>query len=199
MSPIDPKLELQKLIDETTSVLGSTDQTYIQFLQLMNKTGRLMMPHRLMPGLLIIFKYEPISESFISRNTYYDKFPLVLVTNSYKGGFEGVNIHFLDLEYRKFLFDALMRDLPKIRGSEDWKTRLLVDYDRLDARRKFRFFKPCYRKYLWKGVERRPVVVPFDLWEDMMESHSMKFQNAKPVTVFRKSRQAITRNSIRGK
>jgi len=199
MNTTDLKLELQKLMDETTTVLGSTDQTYIQFLQLLNKTNKLIMPQRLLPGLLIFFKYEPINESFIYKNTYYDKFPLVIITNSYKGGFEGVNIHFLDLEYREFLFDALMRDLPQIRGNEDWKTRLLVDYDRLDARRKLRFFKPCYRKYLWKGVKRRPFVIPFNLWEDMMKSNSMKFENAKPVTVFRKSRQSITRNSIRGK
>lgn len=199
MNTVNPKLELQKLLDETTTVLGSTDQTYIQFLHLMNKTGKLIMPSRLMPGLLIFFKYKPISESFISKNTYYDRFPLVLITNSYRGGFEGVNIHFLDLEYRKFLFDELINNLPQIIGNEDWKTRLLVNYDRLDSRRNFRFFKPCYRKYMWKGMEKRPVMIPFDLWEEMVISNSMNFKNAKPVTVFRKSRQEINRNFIRGK
>jgi hypothetical protein len=165
----------------------------------MNKTGKLIMPSRLMPGLLIFFKYKPISESFISKNTYYDRFPLVLITNSYRGGFEGVNIHFLDLQYRKFLFDELINNLPQIIGNEDWKTRLLVNYDRLDSRRNFRFFKPCYRKYMWKGMEKRPVMIPFDLWEEMVISNSMNFKNAKPVTVFRKSRQEINRNFIRGK
>jgi len=199
MTSIDSKLELQKIIDETTSVIGSTNQTYIKFLQLMNKTNRLMMPNRLIPGVFVIFKYMPTNESFISSNTYYDTFPLVLVTKSYKQGFAGINIHFLDLEYREFLFQNLIKYLPQIRVSEDWKTRLLVSYDHLDARSNFRFFKTCYRKYLWKGIKKRPIVVPFDLWEDMMKSNTMNFKNAKPTTVFRKSRKAITRNFIKGK
>jgi hypothetical protein len=88
------------------------------------------MPNRLFQGQIIFFKYKPQSESFISRDTYYDQYPLVLITDVYRGGFEGVNLHFVDMDNRKFLFDAIMRGLPTIKAGEVWRTRLLVDYDR---------------------------------------------------------------------
>lgn len=187
------KTELQELLNETTSILGGTDQTYIQFLQLLNKAGKFSMPNRLFQGQMVFFKYAPQSESFISRNTYYDQYPLVLITDVYRGGFEGVNLHFVDTANRKFLFDAIMRGLPTIKAGETWRTRLMVDYDRLDARRQFKFFRPCYRRYSWKGMRRRPVVVPFDLWEEMVMSNSSRMKNARPVTVYRNTYQQIVK------
>jgi hypothetical protein len=187
------KTDLQELLKETTVALGGTDQTYIQFVQMLNDYDQLSIPNRLLPGCLVFFKYKPISESFISRNTYYDSFPLVLITDVYRGGFEGVNLHFIAPQYRKALFDAVMRGLPTIKANEEWRTRLRVDYDRLEARRIFKYYKPCYRRYLWKGMKRRPALVPFQLWEDMVNGNSYKFVGAKPVTVYRDSRNAVIR------
>lgn len=177
--------DLAALIEETTSMLGGTDQTYIQFVKMLQRAGQLSIPSRLMDGQMVFFKYEPMSESFISRDTYYDKFPLVLITDVYRGGFEGVNLHFVQPDLRKFLFDAIMRGLPTVKANDEWRTRLQVDYDRLNARRQFRFFKQCYRRYSWKGMKRRPVIVPFQLWEQMVEANISRFSGARPVTVYR--------------
>jgi len=191
MKPSDPKTELLALIEETTTALGATDQLYIRFLQMVQQDQKLSLPTRLFQGQLIFFKYKPVSKSHISRNTYYDSFPLVLVTNVYRGGFEGVNLHFLGDDFRKYLFDSVMRDLPTIKGSQEWRSRLLIDYDRLAARKKFRFFKPCYRSYLWKGMKRRPVVVPFDMWEEMVNHSVGRFREAKPEIVYIHTRKKI--------
>ena len=190
------KSDLQELLNETTVALGGTDQTYIQFVKMLNDYDQLSIPSRLLPGCLVFFKYKPISESFISRNTYYDSFPLVLITDVYRGGFEGVNLHFIAPQYRKALFDAVMRGLPTVKANDEWRTRLRVDYDRLEARRIFKYYKPCYRRYLWKGMKRRPVLVPFGLWEDMVNGNSYKFVGAKPVTVYRDSRNAVIRGGL---
>ena len=187
----DISQELQVLLEETTAALGATDQTYIQFLKLMQDNSRLSISSRLFQGQMIFFKYDPVSQSFISRNTYYDRFPLVLFTDVYRGGFEGINLHFIHPDYRKFLFDTIMRDLPVVKASVEWRNRVLVDYDRLKARRQFKFFRPCYRRYSWKGMMRRPVIVPFDLWEQMVEGNTFRFVNAKPVTVYRDSKEQV--------
>ena len=187
----DISQELQVLLEETTAALGATDQTYIQFLKLMQDNSRLSIPSRLFQGQMIFFKYDPVSQSFISRNTYYDRFPLVLITDVYRGGFEGINLHFIHPDYRKFPFDTIMRDLPVVKASVEWRNRVLVDYDRLKARRQFNFFRPCYRRYSWKGMMRRPVIVPFDLWEQMVEGNTFRFVNAKPVTVYRDSKEQV--------
>ena len=183
MKPSDEKSDLLALIEETTTALGATEQLYIRFLQMVQQDGKLSIPNRLFPGQLVFFKYKPVSQSPVSRNTYYDSFPLVLVTDVYRGGFDGVNLHFLGNDFRKYLFDSVMRDLPTIKGSQEWRSRILVDYDKLSARKKFRFFKPCYRSYRWKGMKRRPVVVQFDMWEEMVNHTVGRFREAKPATV----------------
>lgn len=185
MNTDEMKQELALLLQETTIALGGTDQTYIKFLQMLNEAKKLSIPSRLYQGQLVFFKYDPQSKSFVSGNKYYDKYPLVLITDVYRGGFEGVNVHYVDPIRRSMLFDVLMRNLPVIKASEEWRNRIRVDYDRLNSRRQLKFFKPCYKKYLWKGMRRRPVVVPFELWEDMINSNTMKFEMSKPITVFR--------------
>jgi len=187
MTPDEIKKDLQALIEETTAAIGGTEQTYIKFLQLLQKTGQLSVPTRLINGQMVFFKYKPT----ILKNTYYDRFPLVLITNVYQGGFDGVNVHFIDEKFRMFLFDAIMREIPTIKTSEEWKTRLMINYNILLAKKKLRYFKPCYRRYRWKGTERRPVVVPFNLWEDMVASNTSRFVNAKQTTVYLQSRRKI--------
>lgn len=191
MTPDQMKQELTLLLEETTAVLGGTDQTYIRFLQLVNAAGKFSMPNRLFQGQLVFFKYAPQSEAFIKSNKYYDKYPLVLVTEVYRGGFEGVNVHYLDPVHRSAMFDVIMRKLPTISASEQWRTRLRIDYDRLKARRQFKFFKPCYKKYLWSGMKRRPVVVPYEIWEEMMGANISRFEKARPITVFRNSYKSV--------
>jgi hypothetical protein len=187
MTPDNIKNELKEILEETTTVLGGTDQTYIEFLKLMNAANKLSIPTRVFQGQLVFFKYKPQNETFKERNTYYDKYPLVLVTETYRGGFSGVNVHYIDPIHRQFLFDVIMRGLPAIRASEEWRTRLRVSYDRLKARRQFKFFRPCYRAYSWKGMKRRPIVVPFELWEEMVQSNTMRIEKARPITIFRDS------------
>lgn len=191
MNPEILKRELQELLEETTTILGGTDQTYIEFLKLMNSARKLSVPTRVIQGQLVFFKYKPQNETFKDRNTYYDKYPLVLITETRRGGFSGINVHYIDPIHRQFLFDVIMRGLPAIRASEKWRTRLIVNYDRLKAQRKFKFFRPCYRAYTWKGMQRRPVVIPFELWEDMVSSNTMRIEKARPVTVFRDSYKAV--------
>ena len=53
MTPDEIKEDLQTLIEETTAAIGGTDQTYIQFVKLMQQAGQLSMPNRLMMGQMV--------------------------------------------------------------------------------------------------------------------------------------------------
>lgn len=189
MTPEEMKEELQFLLEETTSALGGTDKTYVELLLMLNEAGTLHVPKTMYPGYLVFFKYKPQSESFIRRNTYYDRFPLVMVTEVYKGGFAGVNLHYLDPIHRYMFYDAISTGLPTINMDQNWKRRLRIDYYRLKSRKKFKFFKPCYKRYLWKGMSRQPVVIPFQIWEDMVMSNTMNFKGAKLIEVFKDTYQ----------
>ena len=189
----DIRQQIQQVLEETTFALGATDQTYIGLLQKLNEEDMFMLPNRLMQGQLVFFKYKPQSILYETTNTYYDKYPLVLITETGRGWFEWVNLHFVHPMFREMLFDSLMRTLPIIRANEQWKNRLKVDYDRLKARRAFKHFRPCYRRYLWKSTKRRPVLIPFEAWEDMINGRTFRFVNARPTTVYRKSKQQVLR------
>lgn len=196
MSTTDKQIqELNALIEETATSLGATDQTYIGILRMLNKNGKLSLPSRVLRGQLLFFKYKPISESFISQNKYYDAYPLVLVTDAYRGGFEGINLHYIEGDERMFLFENILKSMPTLKANEEWRTRVSVDYDKLNASRKFRYYKPCYKRYLWDGLKRRPVVIPFEYWKTMVASETSRFAKSKPVTVQRESRKSV----IRGK
>jgi len=195
MTESELKAELQTLIEETTSALGATDQTYIRFLKILQKDDKLSVPNRVVQGQLLFFKYAPVSESFLASDKYYDKYPLVMVTEVYRGGFEGINLHFLDLKHRQFLFDSIMRNLPVVKSQEEWRNRIRIDYDRLTASKRYKFFRPCYRRYLWKGMKKRPAVVPFELWEDMIQAELSRFIHARAPSIYRESNT----KAIRGK
>ena len=187
--------DLHALVEETTTALGATDQTYIQLLSLLQKNKKLSMPSRLLIGQMVFFKYKPVSESFISGNRYYDAYPLVMLTNVYRGGFEGINLHYLEAKERTFLFDSIMRSVPTLKANEKWRTRILIDYDKLNASRKFRFFEPCYKRYLWDGIKRRPVVIPYDFWNEMVQTNTSRFAKARPHTVHRESQRRVIRGN----
>jgi hypothetical protein len=185
--------ELTALIEETATSLGATDQTYIGILRMLNKHGKLSLPSRVLRGQLLFFKYKPISESFISSNKYYDAYPLVLVTDAYRGGFEGINLHYIDKDDRMFLFENIMKSMPTMKANEQWRTRISVDYDKLNASKKFRYYKPCYKRYLWDGLKRRPVVIPFEYWKTIVESETSRFAKSRSVTVHREARKSVIR------
>ena len=189
----DPSDELQQLIEETTTALGATDQTYIRLLKLFQTEGKLSIPSRVFNGQLVFFKYKPISESFISRNTYYDLYPMVLICDVTKEGFEGINLHYLHPQYRMFLFQQIMKRLPVLKAGEEWRNRLSVDYDKLNSHRSMKFFRACYRRYLWKGMKRRPTILPYEMWEQLVEAETSRFVGARPVTVYRDSYHNVIR------
>jgi len=193
MTPDEMKQELEILLEETTTALGSTDQTYVHLLHMLNKASKLSIPSRLYQGQLVFFKYKPQSKQYVNGNKYYDKYPLVMVTETRKGGFYGLNLHFLQPNLRRFLFEAIVDDLPTIKATEEWRTRVKINYDRLVARRQFRFFEPCYRQYNWKSMRRRPVVIPFEIWEEMVMSNTGRIERAKPITVYRESYNQVIR------
>jgi hypothetical protein len=189
----DPSEELQALIEETTTALGATDQTYIRLIRLFRDEGKLSIPSRVFSGQMVFFKYKPVSESFISRNTYYDLYPMVLICDVTREGFEGVNLHYLSPKYRTFLFEQITKRSPVLKAGDEWRNRLLIDYSRLKAQRSMKFFRACYRRYVWDGMKRRPVVLPYQLWDQLVAAETSRFVRARPVTVYRDSYHKVIR------
>ena len=176
--------ELEKILEDTTSELGGTDQSYVGLLRFFQSNKTLLVPPRLLPGQLVFFTYKPISESFRKRGGHYDSYPLVVVTKSGRDGFEGVNLHFLSPKWREFLFAQMMENLATIpnKEREDWRTRFVLKENTLPSSARFKLYKPCFRRYLWEGVKRRPVIIPFDFWSDIVQAKLEGFKSTETGT-----------------
>ena len=191
ITPDQPK-ELKELLEETVAGLGGTDQSYIQLLKYLNNIGELKTPTRLMVGQIIFFKYKPTDERFLNSSKAYDVFPLVIVTKVRKDGFEGLNLHYISQKWRRQLFDAIETSMPMRKSANKSMTRLGISYERLDGPRKFKFFRPCYRRYVVEGLRKRPIQIPMEFWDVLIDVDLALFVKGRKMAIRRSSYNSLS-------
>jgi len=120
---------------------------------------------------------------------YFDRFPLVFPFKTVQGGFYGLNMHYIPLTYRAVLMDALY-DIANNRKYDE-TTRLKLSYDVLDKAAKFRFFKPCVKRYLTGQMRSKFLYVYPSEWDIALFLPLERFQGARKTTVFADSRKQI--------
>jgi len=179
--------ELKSLLEETVAGLGGTDLSYTQLLHYLSNNNELQMPSRFLPGQMVFFKYKPQTDRFLGSNSAYDVFPLVVITEVYKDGFEGINLHFISRRWRRELFNAIEQFLPVRRMGDPSLTRLGATYRRIKGPKKFKFFKPCYRRYVRGGFRRRPILIPSEFWDVLVDVDLALFVKGRKMGVRRMS------------
>lgn len=123
------------------------------------KDDRLEQTDRTVWGNMYMYFYDPKMKKELP---YYDRFPLTIMVEPAKGGFYGLNLHYLNYNVRAKFLDALMETAPQ--NITD-KTRLRMRYDLLAKTRKYKEFKPCFKHYLSSHVQSRFARVPMSEWE----------------------------------
>jgi hypothetical protein len=98
-------------------------------------------------GSMYMFMYDPKNKSTLP---YYDKFPLVFPINFYSDGFLGINLHYIPPEIRAVLMDRLYSTINNDSISENTKVQL--NYEMLTGASRFKYFKPCVKRYLYSHV-----------------------------------------------
>jgi len=111
-------------------------------------------------GSMYMFMYDPKNKSTLP---YYDKFPLVFPINFYSDGFLGINLHYIPPEIRAVLMDRLYSTINNDSISENTKVQL--NYEMLTGASRFKYFKPCVKRYLYShAVSGFKYVSPLD-WD----------------------------------
>lgn len=119
---------------------------------------------------------------------YYDRFPLIITLDRQPTHFTGLNLHYLAPRMRvEFLnrIDEFMSD-----RNMDENTKFRLKYEVLDGIRRLRFFKPCFKQYLYSNVQSKIVEVPIDKWELISMLPSQMF-TVNANTVYSDSRKII--------
>ena len=133
-------------------------------------------------GKMYLFHYDPKGRKDLP---YYDTFPLILLTGIHKGGFTGLNLHYLPPEPRLILLSNLTQKSVYLDGKLE---RLNIKYDNLKGVQEFAFFEPCFKQYLKSNIRSEIKLIPPEDWA---------YAAALPIEAFvKKSKQQVWKESM---
>ena len=137
-------------------------------------------------GRMYMYFYDPKTKDTLP---YYDRFPLIIMLKKERGGFTGLNLHYLPPVLRAKFFDNLTEFTNNKKYDESTRFRLMYSF--LKNSSKLELLKPCFKKYLTSQVESRITEVPATEWEVALFLPTDKFVKNSRTTVWRKSRAMI--------
>ncbi len=133
-------------------------------------------------GNMYMYFYDPKHKKTLP---YYDRFPLTIMVQPMKGGFQGLNLHYLRPDIRAKFLDELMGLAP---GTLNNNTRLTkLRYDLLQSTRKYKEFRPCFKSYLTSQINSRLVRVPITDWQIAIFLPTEQFRKSGKANVWKES------------
>ena len=141
---------------------------------------------RFLLGNMYLFAYDPKHKETLP---YYDRFPLIFPINKAKGGFLGINLHYLPPPFRAKLMDELYTVMNNKAFNDT--TRLTAKYKILNSTTKFKAFKPCIKHYLNAQVRSKPAYINPTEWDVALFLPTQKFVGATATQVYADSRKII--------
>ena len=150
------------------------------------KSDKERLTSKVMVGRMYHFFYDPKHKKTLP---YYDRFPLIFPFKRVRGGFLGINLHYLPLRLRAKLMDELYGLRRDNRFDEN--TRLRLSYNVLNGASKYKYFKPCVKHYLTPHVKSRFLEVYAAEWDIALFLPTERFVGAGKSTVHTDSRKMI--------
>lgn len=160
--------------------LGKVSESNI----LRDSTERLK--NRTAVGRMYFFMYDAKHKDTLP---YYDKFPLIFPVDRTPDGFTGINFHYLPLQLRAQLMDALYDITNNDRYDET--TKLKMSYNVLKGAQKFKLFKPTFKRYLTSQVRSRFVQIEPAEWDIALFLQTEQFIGASKTKVWADSKKII--------
>jgi len=137
-------------------------------------------------GQMYMFFYDPKHRQTLP---YYDAFPLTIMVGPAKGGFYGLNLHYLHPTLRAKLMDGLLDTVNNKRYDET--TKFKINYQMLNSIKNLKYYKPCFKHYLSAHIESTVTMVESPEWEIAMYLPSEQFRKMNARKVWAESRRSI--------
>jgi len=138
------------------------------------------------PGLMYLFGYDPKLKETLP---YYDKFPLIFPFEDQGESFLGMNLHYLPHIYRARLMDLLYELASDTKFND--KTKIRMSYNLLNSAARYKYFKPCVKRYLHSHVTTRFLLIPSNEWDAALFLPLERFAKNTKGNVYRESREFI--------
>ena len=137
-------------------------------------------------GSMYMFQYDAKHKTTLP---YWDRLPLIFPFEMVKGGFLGINLHYLPLSVRAMLMDGLYE--LKTDDRYDHVTRLNLNYKVLKSASRLRWGKPCVKRYLTSHVRSRFLHVSSTEWDIALFLPLERFQKASKQEVWSDSTRKL--------
>ena len=142
--------------------------------------------HEAFVGKMFLYFYDAKLKKDLP---YWDKFPLIVCVDLAEDGWYGLNLHYLPMNLRIKLFDALLtvadnKQLNKIE-------KLRMSYGMLRGFSKFPEAKPCFKRYLTSYVKSDLLEIEAIDWETAVFLPVEQFQKQTKEKVWKESRRII--------
>lgn len=138
------------------------------------------------PGFMYLFQYDP---KYKEDLPYYDRFPLIFPFEDQGDSFLAMNLHYLPHVYRARLLDHLYDLLNNKKYNES--TRIRASYKLLNAASRYKYFKPCVKRYLHSHVRSRFLQIPANEWDIAMFLPLERFAKKSKNYVYKESKDII--------
>ena len=138
------------------------------------------------PGSMYMMYYDPKHKDTLP---FYDTYPLIFPFKIVSGGFYGLNLHYLPLQYRARLMDGLYEYANNTRYDES--TRIKMNYQLLQQASSLKFFQPCVKHYLNKHVKSKFLYVYPSEWDIALFLPTERFEKQKKSAVWANSKQLL--------
>lgn len=135
-------------------------------------------------GSMFMYFYDPKLKDTLP---YYDKLPLVIIVDMTADGFYGLNLHYLPPVLRAKLMDALW----ELRNNDkyDETTKLKISYQILKGVAKYKYYAPCFKRYLYSHVRSSFLYINPSDWDKALMLPTERFEKATKEQVFDDSRR----------
>jgi hypothetical protein len=137
-------------------------------------------------GSMYTFYYDPKHKDTLP---YYDRVPLIFPINRAKNGFLGINFHYLPLDLRANLMDALHEVASN--DKYDSTTKLRISYSILNSSAQFKEFKPTVKHYLFQHIRSKLLYINPSEWDMALWLNIAKFEKASQTQVWKDSMKII--------
>lgn len=138
-------------------------------------------------GKMYMFFYNPKTKEDLP---FYDRFPLIFPYKTTEDGFMGINLHYLPYNFRAALMDSLYELVSDKNYDQDTRLKRLT-YERLNSAARFRYFKPCIKRYITSHIESRFFEIHPTEWDIALFLRTERFVKATKNRVWTESRKII--------
>lgn len=135
------------------------------------------------PDNLYMFFYDAKHKATLP---YWDMFPLIFPYADQKGGFMGLNLHYIPYRFRIYVMDELLK-IAKTTMSD--RIKMDLSWGLIQKASKLRYLQPCVKRYLLPHVMSPFKLIKREDWGTAALLPLSQFQGASEKQIWKISRE----------